>query len=40
MALENLALNEPSFQQGIEEADTELRGMITIGTYPSPDCCC
>jgi len=33
MALENPVLNELSFQRGIEEADTEPRGMTAIGTY-------
>src|SRR5215203_2447413 len=33
MALENLALNERSFQRGIEEAGTEPRGMSASGTY-------
>jgi uncharacterized YccA/Bax inhibitor family protein len=33
MALENPALNERSFQRGIEEADAEPRGMTAAGTY-------
>jgi uncharacterized YccA/Bax inhibitor family protein len=33
MALENPALNERSFQRGIEEADAEPRGMTATGTY-------
>ena len=33
MALENPALNERSFQRGIEEAGTEPRGMTAAGTY-------
>src|SRR3954470_7778252 len=33
MALENPALNERSFQRGIEEADAEPRGMTAVGTY-------
>jgi len=33
MALENPALNERSFQRGIEEADAETRSMSAIGTY-------
>jgi uncharacterized YccA/Bax inhibitor family protein len=33
MALENPALNERSFQRGIDEADAEPRGMTAIGTY-------
>ena len=33
MALENPALNERSFQRGIEEAGAEPRGMTAAGTY-------
>jgi hypothetical protein len=33
MALENPALNERSFQRGIEEAGAEPRGMSAAGTY-------
>jgi hypothetical protein len=33
MALENPALNERSFQRGIEEAGTEPRAMTASGTY-------
>jgi hypothetical protein len=33
MALENPALNERSFQRGIEEADAEPHGMTATGTY-------
>jgi hypothetical protein len=33
MALENPALNERSFQRGIEEAGTEPRAMSAAGTY-------
>src|SRR5215211_5513731 len=33
MALENPALNERSFQRGIEETGAEPRGMTAIGTY-------
>lgn len=33
MALENPALNERSFQRGIEETKAEPRGMTTTGTY-------
>ena len=33
MALENPALNERSFQRGIEEADAEPRGITATGTY-------
>src|SRR3712207_1860386 len=33
MAIENPALNERSFRRGIEEADTETRGMSATGTY-------
>jgi uncharacterized YccA/Bax inhibitor family protein len=33
MALENPALNQRSFQRGIEEAGTEPRGMSAAGTY-------
>ena len=33
MALENPALNERSFQQGIEEAGAEARPMTASGTY-------
>jgi uncharacterized YccA/Bax inhibitor family protein len=33
MAIENPALNERSFQRGIEEAGTEPRGMTAAGTY-------
>jgi hypothetical protein len=33
MALENRALNERSFQRGIEEAGTEPRAMTAAGTY-------
>ena len=33
MALENPALNERSFQRGIEEADAKPRGMTATGTY-------
>ena len=33
MALENPALNDRSFERGIEEADAEHRGMTAAGTY-------
>jgi uncharacterized YccA/Bax inhibitor family protein len=33
MSIENPALNERSFQRGIEEAGTEPRGMTAAGTY-------
>ena len=33
MAIENPALNERSFQRGIEESDAEPRGMTAAGTY-------
>src|SRR3712207_8671537 len=33
MAIENPALNERSFRRGIEEADTEPRGMSATSTY-------
>ena len=33
MALDNPALNERSFQRGIEEAGAEPRGMSALGTY-------
>src|SRR5215213_3972132 len=33
MALENPALNEHSFERGIEEAGAEPRGMTASGTY-------
>jgi len=33
MALENPALNERSFQRGIEEGGAEPRGMTAAGTY-------
>jgi len=33
MALENPALNERSFERGIEETDAEPRGMTAAGTY-------
>jgi hypothetical protein len=33
MAIENPALNERSFQRGIEEAGAEPRGMTAAGTY-------
>jgi len=33
MALENPALNDRSFERGIEEADGEHRGMTAAGTY-------
>ena len=36
MALENPALNERSFQRGIEEAGAEPRGMSASGTCSSP----
>ena len=33
MALENPALNQRSFQRGIEETGAESRGMSASGTY-------
>jgi hypothetical protein len=39
MALENPALNERSFQRGIEEAGTETRPMTAAGTYAITGCC-
>jgi hypothetical protein len=39
MALENPALNERSFQRGIEEAGTEPRAMTAAGTYAITGCC-